>query len=276
MKSFFRKVKSNIVPIGEIILVIFMFFLPSMFNFSDSIGDKIELKISKDWMDYLFYLAFTNGDKMIGLLLAIVTLFAIRKKNKDDMFNKGDEYKDFSYCWYWICAKVLGYSKCSLVLVPINMQFKLVIHDTFKEFYTGEVEEKKDEQIEVKRDKNIGDSDEINFIIADTYPLDRDQLPQSKKALPTIKIERDNSIDHNRYNSPELVSKVVNEVRNLSLNNKKINIYATTNPKNTMNIAKKAFGLGDRSDLDLVTVFQQSNAGTRKFKEKGMVVYKRQ
>lgn len=93
---------------------------------------------------------------------------------------------------------------------------------------------------------------------------------------PTILISRDNSVDHNRYDSPKLVQTVVNEVRNLPSNIKKVNVYATTNPQNTMNIASNAFKLGERGNLDEVTVFQQRRTGNpRKFEKKGKVVYRR-
>lgn len=81
-------------------------------------------------------------------------------------------------------------------------------------------------------------------------------------------------MDHNRYNSPELVQKVVNEVRNLPPSIKKVNVYATTNPQNTMKIAQDAFKLGERGNLDLITVFQQKRTGSRAFEKSGKIVYK--
>lgn len=275
MKKCYRKIKLNIWPIVEIIVIIVVFFLPILADISSKIGDKLEPKVSTNVLDYILYFVCTYGNIPLGILLSVLTLEIIRKKNKEATFNKGDEYKDYAYWWYWFCAKMLGFTKCSLVMVPINIQFKLAIHDIFETFYTGDIEEKKDEHIDVQRDRGIYNSIEINLIISDTYPLTKSQLPESKKILPTIKIARDNACDNNRYDSPELVKFVVNTVKNLSDCNKIINIFATTNPQNTKNIAKKAFGSGDRGNLDLVRVFQQSNKGTRKFEEMGMVVYKR-
>ena len=68
----------------------------------------------------------------------------------------------------------------------------------------------------------------------------------------------------------------MNEVRNLPSNIKKANVFATTNPQNTMNIASSAFKLGERGNLDKVIVFQQKQTGNpRRFEKKGKVVYKR-
>lgn len=274
IKKLIYKLIANVVPIMEIIVLVGLAILPSKMELMNIIREQLALPT--DLEGVIVYYVFTQGDVVIGIALAATVLFRIvRPLNKDKMFNKGVLYKNYPYWWYCLCAKILGYTKCNLVMVPINMQFKLVINDTFTTFYTGDVEEKKEDDIEVIRDGKIENSDEINLIIADTYPIDKSQLPEVKKKLPTIKITRNNSIDHNRYKSDELVKNVVIEVGNLPVNSRKINIYATTNPENTMNIAKKAFSSGERSNLDLVTVFQQGNDPLRKFKEKGIVVYKR-
>ena len=156
------------------------------------------------------------------------------------------------------------------------MQFKLVIHDTFDKYHCGIFSKKDNDTISVNKKNMSSVSNEANLVIADTYPLKVEQIPVSKRAKPTILISRDNSTDHNRYDSQELVQAVVNEVRNLPVNIKKINVYATTNPQNTLNIANDAFKLGERGNLDKVTVFQQRQTGNpRRFEKKGKVVYRR-
>lgn len=129
--------------------------------------------------------------------------------------------------------------------------------------------------ISVQKTNFTHSTNEVNIMISDTYPLSTNQLPIIKEKLPTILISRDNIGDFNRYNSPELIQYVVNEVRNLPYTTKKVNVYATTNPLNTFNIVSNAFKLGGRENLDEVRVFQQEKEGRRKFKEKGKVVYKR-
>lgn len=52
-----------------------------------------------------------------------------------------------------------------------------------------------------------------------------------------------------------------------------INIYATTNPLNTKHIAKRAFGLGNRGNVEHLYVFQQRKDGIRRFEEKGKKVF---
>ena len=275
MKSIYKKLMANIRPICQIIGLVVVFLLPSLMNISDKVEKQPELTASQKLTDYIFYFIWNMGNIAIGMFLVVLAVVAVRKWNKEYMFNKGDEYKNYPYFWYWICAKLLGYSECNLILVPIYMQFKLVLRDTFCRYYCGELDKKTDDIISMQKTNSKDTSNEINIIISDTYPIQEGQIPIGKRSKPTIHISRDNETDHNRYDSPDLVRNVVNEVRNLPANIKKINIYATTNPYNTKKIVQNAFKLGERSGIDLIIVFQQERTGNRKFEKKGKVVYKR-
>lgn len=277
MKKNYEKIKSNSRPLCQIGVLIFIILLFSNIDVI-SLLKKPTFSASIDFKDYLLYYAFSKGSGVLGLLIGFFVLKKIRVSNKEFMFNQGNCYKDYPYWWYWFCSKILGYSNCSLVLVPIYMQFKLVMNDTFANYYCGEYTKKDNDNITVRKINysNIQLEDELNLIISDTYPLYENQLPDLTISKPIILISRDNSSDFNRYDSPNLVSKVVNETRKLPQNIKKINIFATTNPKNTMNIAKNAFKLGERGNLELITVFQQmSSDNYKRFEKKGIVIYKR-
>lgn len=275
MKSIYKKLIANIRPICQIIGLVVVFLLPSLMNISDKVEKQPELTASQDFKDYIFYYIWNKGNLAIGIFLFVLAVFVVRKWNKEYMFNKGDEYKNYPYFWYWTCAKFLGYSECNLILVPIYMQFKLILRDTFCKYYCGELDRKSDDIISVQKLNFTGALNEVNIIISDTYPIEENQIPIGKRSKPTIIISRDNAVDHNRYDSPELVQNVVNEVRNLPINIKKVNIYATTNTHNTREIVQNAFKLGERSNIDLIIVFQQERTGNRKFEKKGKVVYKR-
>lgn len=277
MKKNYEKIKSNSRPLFQIGVLIFIILLFSNIDVI-SLLKKPTFSASIDFKDYLLYYAFSKGSRVLGLLIDFFVLKKIRVSNKEFMFNQGNCYKDYPYWWYWFCSKILGYSNCSLVLVPIYMQFKLVMNDTFANYYCGEYTKKDNDNITVRKINysNIQLEDELNLIISDTYPLYENQLPDLTISKPIILISRDNSSDFNRYDSPNLVSKVVNETRKLPQNIKKINIFATTNPKNTMNIVKNAFKLGERGNLELITVFQQmSSDNYKRFEKKGIVIYKR-
>ena len=275
MKSIYERIKNNIRPILQLLLLVGVFFAPRIFKITELIKTPPKLEASQKICDYVFYFAWKGGDWAIGVFFLIVVLFIIRKWNKTYMFNRGNYYKQYRYGWYRICSKILGYSECNLIQVPIYMQFKLVLNDTFDKYNCGELDKKENDTISVSKSNFSHETDEVNVMISDTYPLSLSQLPEIKKNIPTLLISRNNTNDVNRYDSPELVRCVVNEVRSLNNNIKKVNVYATTNPLNTKNIASSAFKLGGRDNFNEVRVFQQERDGIRKFNNKGIVVYKR-
>lgn len=275
MKSIYERIKNNIRPILQLLLLVGVFFAPRIFKITELIKTPPKLEASQKICDYIFYFAWKGGDWAIGVFFLIVVLFIIRKWNKIYMFNRGNYYKQYRYGWYQICSKILGYSECNLIQVPIYMQFKLVLNDTFDKYNCGEFDKKENDTISVSKSNFSHETDEVNVMISDTYPLSLSQLPEIKKNIPTLLISRNNTNDVNRYDSPELVRCVVNEVRSLNNNIKKVNVYATTNPLNTKNIASSAFKLGGRDNFNEVRVFQQERDGIRKFNNKGIVVYKR-
>lgn len=275
MKLIYEKIKNNIRPILQLLLLVFAFVSPRIFKITELIKNPPELEASQEPLKYIFYFAWKSGNLTIGFFFFVALLVKIRKLNKEAVFNKGNSYKKYWYGWYWICSKILGYSECNLIQVPIYMQFKLILNDTFEKYNYGMFPEKRNDLISVQKTNFTHSTNEVNIMISDTYPLSTNQLPIIKEKLPTILISRDNIGDFNRYNSPELIQYVVNEVRNLPYTTKKVNVYATTNPLNTFNIVSNAFKLGGRENLDEVRVFQQEKEGRRKFKEKGKVVYKR-
>ena len=141
------------------------------------------------------------------------------------------------------CAKVLGYTKCNLKLVPIYLQFELVMNDTFAEYDVGTDDDYpiiENEEIKIDKLNWNQVSQEINLVLEDTYPITKSQLPVLKKALSTIRIVRKRP-DQARYYSPQFVAKIVDEIRKLPSNVNTVNVFATTNPKHTKQIAGDAW-----------------------------------
>lgn len=147
----------------------------------------------------------------------LFVLSKVRKANKEKLFNTKNVYHDYPYLWYWICAKILGYVKCNLKRIPIDLQFKLILEDTFFECDVGTeyvYPKIENEQIEIRKRNWLMSSQEINLVLADTYPIEKYQLPNTKSGLPTLEIIR-KRLDKSRYYSPQFDSKIVDEVRNL-------------------------------------------------------------
>ena len=115
-------------------------------------------------------------------------------------------------------------------------------------------------------------SDEINILLEDTYPIKNEQIPISKRNLLTIKISRNDGTTRGRHFSQNFIETTINTVRTLDTI-KEVNLYATTNPLNTMHIAKRVFSVADRGNIKHLYVFQQNNAGIRAFQNKGHKIY---
>lgn len=263
-------VKDSIREILQIFLLVFFMVIPSIFDFEGIIkalliGEHITLENIKYY--YLMY----AGNLVMGCLLAALVLFRfIRVSNKSTIFNSGNLYHDKPYMWYWFSSKILGYKKCNLVLVPIYIQYKLIINDTFEEYPFNEADfPTKKCHVDVRSEltRQAPPLNEINLIIQDTYPITDDQIPVEKKANNAILIMRDREYIGERIHCEELINIVVEEVRRLN-DNITLNIFSTTNPKNTYEIVKKAICIGNRGNIGSVNVFQQDNKGIRAFAPK--------
>ncbi len=149
------------------------------------------------------------------------------------------------------------------------------MNDTFAEYDVGTDDDYpiiENEEIKIDKLNWNQVSQEINLVLEDTYPITKSQLPVLKKALSTIRIVRKRP-DQARYYSPQFVAKIVDEIRKLPSNVNTVNVFATTNPKHTKQIAGDAFKLAERGNVKKLFVFPQSNKGKRKFERKGKMIY---
>lgn len=218
-----------------------------------------------------YYFLMISGNWTIGFLSAIYVLFSIiRKSNKEKIFNRGNIYHNKPYWWYWFCSKILGYEKCSLILVPIYIQYKLILRDTFEEYpFKKSMFPKKKCKINVKKKINERNefNENINLIIQDTYPIFENQIPLKFKSNSTIWVKRHISRLGERVYSKELVDCIVKQIRILH-DGVTLNIFSTTNPKNTFEIVKRAIALAERGNISHINVFQQSTSEKREFNVK--------
>ena len=265
-------IKNNFLDSDRELFQIFSLLIclltPTFINLSEIIkfvfGDE---KITFDNAKY--YYLMNSGDWTIGVLMALYILInVIRKSNKEKVFNRKNFYHSKPYCWYWFCSKILGYEKCNLILVPIYTQFKLILRGTFEEYPFDEgIFPKTKCKIKVKKIIKNTDKKNVNLIIEDTYKIELKQIPIKLIKNNTIIIQRVANRIGERVYSEKLIEKVIEEVRNLE-ENITLNIFATTNPRHTYEIARKAIALGERSNIKHVNVFQQESYGERNFSDK--------
>ena len=219
-----------------------------------------------------YYYLMISGNLTMGFLIAVYVLFhIIRKSNKEKIYNKGNIYHNKPYWWYWMCSNILGYEKCNLILVPIYTQYKLILRDTFEEYpFEESAFPQKECQINVERKLNETNEfyKNINLVIQDTYPIYDEQIPFNFRHNNTILVKRSFSRFGERVYSKELVDCIVEEIRRLKDDDITLNIFSTTNPKNTFEIVRKAISLGERGNVKHVYVFQQNRDGERNFDDK--------
>lgn len=278
LKHFFciakDSMKDNGLQIFEIIALIILTLVPFWIDvhklFEKYLSDIV---VSPD--NVVPYLVIKSGKFIMSIALFIIGLWRIRSYNKDVLMNRRNIYHRYPYMWYYFCAKVLGIKKCSLILVPIYLQFKLVIHNVFEEFPLDDCDYpvlENEGNCAVIKYNFSNEYNEVNLMLEDTYPLEITQLPDNKNNLPTIKISRNDGCDVGRHFSNKFVDSVINVVRAFP-DGVQVNIYATTNPMNTMNIARRAFRMATRGNIKHLFVYQQMSSGNRKFETRGHKIY---
>jgi hypothetical protein len=268
MKDFFC---DNTRIIFEIIILIFSVII--LFQVPDEIVG--EYSYAKDSIGIIFnMLVLWCGKIAFSIAMSIGILYLIRKYNSDYIMNQGNIYHRYPYWWYWFASRILGIKKCNLILVPIYLQYKLVINAIFQEYPYDEKSFPvlSSESIKVTRepDKEIDSNiPEINLILEDTYPIQEEQIPKEEKFLYTLKISRNNPSNTGvRYYSPDFIKRIQHEVRNLP-DDITVNIFATTNPVNNLYIAKDVFQLANRGNIRSLYIYQQSNKEKRNFEPRG-------
>jgi len=191
-----------------------------------------------------------------GVISSALILILIRRNNKEKIFNTGDKYHRYPTWIYWVASNVLGYGKVTMVRVPIFLQYKLLIKDTFPDILVDEnVEEHEQEVIIIE--KNMEKlSEELNLILEDTYAIRENSLPIEKLDLPTLIIKNGSEFNGNRIYNPKYIINIREKTNFYSRRFKKINIFSTTNTNHNKDIILKCFKNGGRTGFKRITVYQ--------------------
>jgi len=254
IKKFIGKIIDNGRAIFQIILLVICFLFPKHVNLSEIIRTLFGGQ-SPDFSTAKYYYLMQSGNWTMGILLAIIVLFKfIRKSNEDKILFNGNIYHDYPYIWFWFCSKILGYNSCNLILVPIAMQYKLVIRGTFEKYPIPEESfPEKDMNVVVKYDnKDAENANEINLIT--TFISFSGKLSSGIGYFSRI------------YNI-KFVKEICKEARALP-EKAIVNIYSTTNPRHNYEIAKQAFSLANRGNIKELYIYQQEKGNARKFSER--------
>lgn len=211
----------------------------------------------------------------LSIIIVALLIWVSHKINKGYTMNRKRSYHSSPYWWYWICANVLGVSACSLVNVPIYMQFRLLVRGTFKRYPVNEdlISEAKESKVEFElvnfnKSANV---ETVNFVISDTYPIEFKMLPPNTRNLPTIRIKRSDDKNHNRYLDKNLIQRVNSSINELP-NDCTINLFTTLNPANCNGICQDSF-MTARGKIKHLYVFPQKGGEGWLFKDKGKKIY---
>lgn len=193
LKHFFctakDSMKDNGLQIFEIVALIILTLVPFWIDvhklFEKYLSDIV---VSPD--NVVPYLVIKSGNFIMSIALFIIGLWRIRSYNKDVLMNRRNIYHRYPYMWYYFCAKVLGIKKCSLILVPIYLQFKLVIHNVFEEFPLNDCDYpvlENEGNCAVIKYNFSNEYNEVNLMLEDTYPVyDSEVLDQIAAELGKI------------------------------------------------------------------------------------------
>lgn len=101
-------------------------------------------------------------------------------------------------------------------------------------------------------------SEEINFLLVDTYEIKNNQIPRSKRKFPTVIIENGKEFDGHRIYNPEFVKTIREQTVLYSAEYRRINIFATTNTNHNKSIIINCFKNADRTGFTSISVFQST------------------
>lgn len=273
MKKIADFIRSNAKQILEVIALVVAIVFPWIVNLQELF--RVYMENNSPTPDNIWwYIALTYGKPIASLIIFCALLLVIRKTNNDYIMNRRYANHDYCYAWYWVCAKVLGLKKCNLILVPIQMQFKLVIRGTFAEYPLEDDDYpviENEPECSVMKNHKDADKSVLNLILEDTFVIEEQQIPKQNRDIFTIKVSRNNG-SNGRHFSQKLIDSTINaltEYKRIPI----VNLYATTNPKNTQHIARRVFGSVDRGNVGHLYVFQQSKDGNRMFERKGYKIF---
>ena len=274
MNTICKFVKSNTRQLFDILILIAAIIIPFLVDLQKIFEEYLNSNIlSPD--NLAWHIMISCGGYIASIILFLAALVPIRKFNNGFIMNRIRVYHNYCYAWYLFCAKVLGIKKCDLVLVPIYMQFKLIINGTFDDYPLDEKDYpiiENEPECKITKEYEDTNSNKVNLVLEDTYVIRSDQIPISKRGLLTIKISRNNGSDNGRHYSEKFIDATINQVRKFNKIST-LNVFATTNPLNTINLSKRVFALGNRGNIEHLYVFQQNNDDRRVFGAKGHKIY---
>jgi hypothetical protein len=209
---------------------------------------------------------------ILASIISIMIIIMIRKMNSKKTYNEGNIYFQLPLAVFWISSKLLNYDSVRLERIPVYMQFKLVIHDIFRQVvFSNNLEEISDEVICVQKLNFEKSSSELNILLSDTYILLPEKIPAQVMQNPTIIISRSENGKHIRCFSRSFVRTVRNELSSIGSKYCSVNIFPYTNAKHNYEIANDNCKSANRSNIKRYYVYQPLGSNYTFSKKKYLV-----
>lgn len=209
-----------------------------------------------------------NIQWVVIIALIAVAYYKVRKNNETKEFNFGNEYKEYPYFVFYLAGKILGVKSINLKFVPIYLQARIIINDTFKEIkYQDDLDDIDTEAI-VSFSYGVDENQELTLVLEDTYFIKENQLGAKLKGTDILRITKGNLVENIHNHSSSFIKEIDSNIFKLEGNYKIINVCATTNTKHTYKLVSNNFKKGNRGDVKKLVIYQQSRDNDRIF-EKG-------
>lgn len=268
-RVYFKLIRSTLILFLPIIIAIIIVY--TKFDLQTMIlGTAIE---TGNFLVTICYSLLSNfGIVSLAIFITLILFLYLKIINKDKVFNEINEYLDIKFIFFWYGSRILGFGKCNLTQVPIFLQFKLFLNNTFIDYIFGSVDIFDNIDFEVTDGKSDTKEDTINFIVADTYNISNEMLPDSLKELNFIKIDRNKKDQGIRSYNSKFVNRIRKELHEIPPKYKRINMFLTTNAMHNERIVKDNFISKGRIHDRQLFIYQQSKEFSFKFSEKGIRV----
>ena len=148
-------------------------------------------------------------------------------------------------------AQLIGYKKISLIRKPYHIIFKLLSTKLFE--VIDELNDDEKIKFNVIHIRGSGNK-EVNLIVEDTYNIQKHQIPDKFIHFETIRFFREN-IDGTRIYSSTFMDEIGRYIIEYRNKKYKINLFMTTNVKNTRYLIENYFLNGDRG-FTIIEIFQ--------------------
>ncbi len=255
MKRYEYVIIKIIIPV--IIILIPVILLLIQYIFKLNLIGSFFVALWEDYIGSKSYEIIREFSWIIYVFFSVILYIKITNGNKDKVFNNLEKNGvDVPYFWFFIASKILKYRTVKLALLPVHIQFRLVINSTFENTESGVNLNSVEEEINVKY-LNHSSSKEINLLLADTYSIEKVAIQQEKiEKCTTILIERPKNDNKIRLYSPNFMKECKTIISKYNLQAEVINIYPYTNSQHNLELARDCFKLANRGKLTTLNIYQ--------------------